>query len=109
MKITDLTWLVKFTNGDEARMKKYTALFVQQIPTFIETTGNAIDKKDFDQVARSIHSFKAQLLYFGLKESHHLAEDIELICKRGTAQNDIKEKFLLLKDHCLQAAQELGS
>ena len=103
---TDLTWLLKFTNGDAERAKKYVAIFLEQIPVFVQSASMAFEERDAKKLARSIHSFKAQLLYFGLSEGNKLAIEIEKLCDNGNF-NLIGNKLDSLITQCKEAETEL--
>ena len=71
--ITNLTWLNEFCAGNPQRIKKYCNIFITQVPLFIEQAETALIQNDFVSLAKALHAFKAQLIYFGLKEDNRMA------------------------------------
>ena len=111
--VTDLTSLREITGGNDEQLKKYIRMFLDGVPGQLDSVGDAIAQKDFDNARRKIHAMKPHLKFMGMKTAAGFAETIEQLC---TDKNDparivddaqVSEKFALVKSQCEQAVVEL--
>lgn len=84
-KVTSMTYLKNFCEGDEKRMKKYIKVYLNALPTFHKNINAAIDTKDFVELALHVHSFKPKWMMMGMKQTNELGIKIDQMCK---AQNE---------------------
>ena len=78
--VTDLTYLAQFCEGDEARMKVYTKMYVAAVPRFAESVAVATEQQDVEALAGLMHSFKPKCLMMGMKKTNELRAAIEVLC-----------------------------
>jgi len=105
--VTDLTYLQKFSEGDEARMKKFIRLYVASVPVFIGKVSAAMAANDVDEIAGQVHAFKPKWMMMGMKQSTEQAIIIEKLCKTNAGENRINEHILILFAQAETSLREL--
>lgn len=80
-KVTSMTYLKNFCEGDEKRMKKYIKVYLNALPTFHKNISAAIETKDFVELALHVHSFKPKWMMMGMKQTNELGIKIDQMCK----------------------------
>ncbi len=81
--VTDLTYLRKFCEDDEKRMKKYIKLYLNALPAFKEKITAAVDADDKTEIALHVHSFKPKWMMMGMKKANELGIKIDMQCKEN--------------------------
>jgi len=104
----DFTFLRSFTEGNEAMMKKYIALFIEAIPPFREKIEQALAEDSWQEVAKQIHALKPKLIMMGLKESEQLAAEIEMEWRENNTSEKIHGKLIRLLDQLDNAIVKLN-
>ena len=107
-KVTDMTFLESFTEGDQDRMKKYIDLFLKLIPKNLEKILLALDQNNYNDLAIFSHTMKPQLNYMGMKEAKGWAEKIEKYSKEGIELEKIPKLIEQLKSHIEKSYEELN-
>lgn len=83
--MVDLTFLEKFTKGDQTKMKRYIGMYLAIAPdTFIKMRQNIADA-DWDQLRINAHSLKPQADYMGISGLKEVLVEIE----NGAASGDL--------------------
>lgn len=67
-KVTDMQFLMQFTNNNEEKMKKYIGMFLENGPRLLSNIQQGLANKDYPAVKIAAHSMKPQLSYMGVKE-----------------------------------------
>lgn len=67
-KITDMSFLQKFSNGDAQKMQKYKQMFLTNGPKLMDAIHKGMADKDYEGVKIAAHSLKPQLGYVGVGE-----------------------------------------
>lgn len=67
-KVTDMQFLMQFTNNNEEKMKKYIGMFLENGPRLLSNIQQGLTNKDYPAVKIAAHSMKPQLSYMGVKE-----------------------------------------
>ncbi len=99
MKVTDLTYLEKFCEGDLTRMKKYILMFTSSVPAFIEKLNLALSAGDFIEIASQVHGFKTRWIMMGMTDTKDLAQYLEQLCREGSDEGLIRSNLdLLIKE-----------
>lgn len=75
--ITDLSYLEKFCDGDQIRMKKYIKMFLDSAPALIEKIETARQTGNFEDIPVQIHAYKTKWIMMGMNETKDLALTIE--------------------------------
>ncbi len=84
--VTDLTYLKKFCEDDEKRMKKYIKLYLNALPAFKDKISAAVDANDKTEIALHVHSFKPKWMMMGMKKANELGIKIDMQCKENSEQ-----------------------
>lgn len=93
---TDLSYLMKFCDGNEQKMKKYISMYLAAVPSFIQEIEKAIFlsglpqdlENDLKEIARQVHSFRPKLMFMGMNRARTLAEEVEIeILNIGNKKN----------------------
>jgi len=80
ISISDLTYLTKFCENDQKKMKQYIRLYLKAIPAFKENIQAATAKKDFIELAQHLHTIKPKMMMMGMKATAELAHNMEQLC-----------------------------
>ncbi len=97
-RITDLSYLRKFCEEDETRMKKYIDIFISTAPIVIEKIQLALANNELIEIANQLHGFKTKMIMMGMNESKDLAMEIEMECrKENLAHNSLENIKILIK------------
>jgi signal transduction histidine kinase/DNA-binding NarL/FixJ family response regulator/HPt (histidine-containing phosphotransfer) domain-containing protein/Tfp pilus assembly protein PilF len=105
--VTDLSSLKEITGGNDEQLKKYIRMFLDGVPSQLESVGDAIAQNDLDNARRKIHAMKPHLKFMGMKTAAGFAETIEQLCADHKDPAQVSEKFALVRAHCEQAIGEL--
>jgi len=103
--VTDLTYLKKFCENDEARMKKYTRLYLEAVPGFKEKINAGSGTENMTEIALQVHSFKPKWMMMGMKGATELAIKIDRLCKENN--NDVFKLISLLMEQTDKSVLEL--
>jgi signal transduction histidine kinase/DNA-binding response OmpR family regulator len=79
-RVTDFTYLKKFCENDDARMKKYIGIYLHSVPEFKAKMATAVANKDMKEIARQIHAFKPNWMIMGMKAVSEQGIKIERLC-----------------------------
>ncbi len=74
--LIDLSFLRDFCDGDEAQMRHFIQIFLDQYPLEINHLDKAIQEKDVETIFQVAHRFRPQLEFVGLKEEATLVAEI---------------------------------
>jgi hypothetical protein len=105
----DLTYLKNFCEGDEARMKKYTSMFLESIPPFKEKLEQAVAENDFEEIAKQVHAMKPKFIMMGMREAQTLAVQIESDIRESNQQhlfNPAIRRIMLICDQAEKVISE---
>jgi len=108
-KITDLTFLRNFCDGDRDRMKKYIDIYLKLTPGNLEKINKAGTEKDYASLSQTVHGMKPRLDFMGMKEAKAVAQKIELY---ATGQNNLEllpDLIALLQSDYDKSEEELRS
>ena len=106
-RVTDLTYLEKFCEGDPLRMKKYIGMFLAAVPGFTEKLLTALESADHAEIATQIHGFKTKWVMMGMHDTKILADNIENQCREGNNLNEVSAKVMNLLRQLELAISEL--
>lgn len=107
-KVTDMTFLENFTEGDQVRMNKYIELFLKLAPKNLEKILLALEQNNYIDLAKFSHIMKPQLNYMGMKEARSWAEKIEEYSKERILVEEIPKLVEQLKSHIEKSYEELN-
>ncbi len=98
-RVTDMSYLKTFCEGDGKKMQKYIGMFLQSAPVLLEKVNTAIAASDFEEVANQLHGFKTKFIMMGMKNTGMLSLLLEQKYRSesrpGTSHAEIK---ILLAD-----------
>ncbi len=107
-RLSDLTFLKKFCEGNETRMKKYIGIYVKATPGNLEKLSNAINSKDYNTVSITAHALKANLNYMGMHKTRDIAEKVELYAAEGKELGSLPEMIEQIISDCKKSVIELS-
>ncbi|MCB0587066.1 MAG: Hpt domain-containing protein [Phaeodactylibacter sp.] len=81
--MADLSFLKKFTRGDEAKMKRYIRIYLQMAPDIFTRMQANLVEEDWASLAINAHSLKPQADYMGIIALKETLEKIENEVKEG--------------------------
>ena len=106
--VIDLKFIRQFTGGDADKIKKYTAMFLDNAPKLLAQLEDGMNTRDNKVIKIAAHSLKPQLTYMGVKEE---ASQIALIEKLSDDKVNVDILLPLianLKLVCSMAFKELN-
>jgi len=108
-KLSRLSYLRNFCEGDESRMKKYIDLYLEAIPSFRQKLEHAISKNDAATIVQQVHAMKPKFIMMGMKEAHELSTSIEKTLADGGQQLNelVNTKLSRLLELVLHSEEEL--
>jgi HPt (histidine-containing phosphotransfer) domain-containing protein len=107
-RVTDLSYLDKFCEGDKNRVKKYISMFTSTAPGLIEKINTALVINDLDEIANQVHGFKTKWIMMGMAETKDLAIRLEHLCREGSEVETIREIIVILIINIEMAITELS-
>jgi signal transduction histidine kinase/DNA-binding NarL/FixJ family response regulator len=105
--VTDLSSLREITGGNDEQLKKYVRMFLEGVPSQLDSVATALAANDFDGARRRVHAMKPHLKFMGMTVAAGFAETIEQLCADKKDPAQVTEKFALVRSHCEQAMVEL--
>ena len=90
-KITDMTYLNKFCEGNQEKMKKYIAMFTSTAPGLIERINKAVEVNDLEEIANQVHGFKTKWIMMGMTDTKDIAMNLERLCREEPESDLIEE------------------
>jgi hypothetical protein len=107
-KVTDLTYLREFSEGNEDRMKKYIGIYLKLLPANKEKINQVSIEKDNEMLVKVLHSMRPHLNYMGMKTAAQLAVKIENSVRENGDQSFVPEAAETILNHCNKSQGELN-
>lgn len=93
-RLTDLSYLEKFTKGDKEKIKKYIEMYLKNTPGVIRDFQKELDNHNLETLRLKAHSIKPQATYFGIKKLGELLLNIESIILNGSNLDELQTLIL---------------
>ena len=106
-RITDLTYLTNFCEGNTKRMNKYIKMFVDSGPVLVNKIEEAMNKNDHEDVANQIHAYKTRWIMMGMEDAKELALELEKEIRAGNWDDNVQSKVKHLLTQVQKAVGEL--
>lgn len=103
---TDLSYLKKFCEGDQAKMQKYINIFLKGAPDIITRLQTALSENNYERIASQAHASKPTFMMMGMHEANDLAKELEIMCRSEHPQQDIVQKNTKILIQIVQGATE---
>lgn len=107
-KVTNMTYLNDFCNGDKEKMNKYIAMFTSSAPDLIEKINKADELNDFDEIANQVHGSKTKWIMMGMTDTKDIAINLERLCREEPDSGLIEDLKRKLIDRIEIAIRELS-
>lgn len=107
-KVTDLSFLNEFTEGDEVQLQKYINMYLDSAPKNLQIIADSLSAKNFPVIKSTVHQIKPHLKFMGMGSAAEIAAKIEELAASG---NDTAELTLLIKqlhEACRKSFEELA-
>ncbi len=91
----NLTNIINAVGGDRESLKEMIKIFLDTLPPLISEIKDALDKKDWQTVAKAAHSAKSNINMLEIKSSFAKMKEIEALAK---AKEKTEKIPLLLED-----------
>ena len=78
IELPDLNEIDKIAGGDNGFRNEMIAIFLDQIPEFLNNMRHFFDRNDFANLAREAHTAKSSVLIFGMTETGKLLKEIQI-------------------------------
>ena len=106
-KITDMSYLHNFCEGNEEKMQKYITMFLTSAPVLAEKINTALAADDFTEAADQLHGFKTKFIMMGMKNTGNLSLILEQKCRSESKSATIHSDFKILLMEIEHAVNEL--
>lgn len=106
-RVTDMSFLKQFTNGNADKQQKYVGMFLDNAPKLLDSIDKALAIKDYPTIKIAAHSLKPQLSYMGVKEDISNIFLIEQSAGESAHYDRIPPLVVNLKRLCSKAFDEL--
>jgi len=95
-KVTDLSYLKNFCDGDRKKMHKYVSMFLQSAPVLLEKVNAALAADDLEEVANLLHGFKTKFIMMGMKNTGNMSLLLEQKCRNEARPATISSEINIL-------------
>ena len=99
--MADLSFLYKFTKGNETKIKRYIKMYLSIAPDIFDRMKADIESQNWADLAINAHSLKPQVDYMGIPELKETLVEIE-----NKVKNNEIESLKNLFEKALQLHQE---
>lgn len=106
--MVDLTFLRKFTKGNEAKMQRYISMYLTEAEKTLDQMQIDLDNQDWESLKVNAHSLKPQAEMMGIKVLKDTLIEIEDASEQGETDK-IPELFTTSLTLHEAAALELAS
>jgi HPt (histidine-containing phosphotransfer) domain-containing protein len=106
-KSIDLNHLNSITSGDESFKKELIAIFLNQIPVFINNMKKYLAQNKLENLTREAHTAKSSAMIFGMENTGKLLKEIQHLAETNQA-GDIQNILLQVETELNQANSELN-
>ncbi len=89
LKPVDFNHLNGIVNGDENFKKELVAIFLEQIPDFINNMKLFLEKENSEKLAREAHTAKSSAMIFGMTDAGKLLKEIQFLAENNKTQEII--------------------
>lgn len=104
----DLSFLSKFTDGDQSITIQLTEIFLQQVPEAIQKIEHLISEKNWSQIFPIAHKVKSSFAIFELNELKDAIASIEEYSREQKNLEEIPGLFQKVKSESEIAVRNLG-
>jgi HPt (histidine-containing phosphotransfer) domain-containing protein len=108
-KLTDLSYLEKFTNGDKEKIKKYISMYLKNTPDVIRNFQKELDDHNLENLRLKAHSIKPQATYFGIEKLQEVLFKIESIILNSSNLDELQTLILSANQLNEEITDELTS
>jgi CheY-like chemotaxis protein len=105
--VTNLLYLKETLKGKKDAIKEMLDFIVQQLPVYVLELNSAIEKIDYDAIAKISHKLKSATAILGTKEIEPLLRKLETQGKTGSGIVEIKQWNEELNILCNKAVEEV--
>ncbi|MGX1930883.1 Hpt domain-containing protein [Flagellimonas sp. 2504JD4-2] len=105
--IYNLDKVNEMAEGDQDFITSVISVFLEEVPTDLESLEMAIEARDYENVYKLAHKIKPNVDLLGMEQTRATALEIETLGKNTTSIDEIEKKFPLLKKDVLQVVSEL--
>ena len=106
-KVTDLTYLIQVSNGDDHFIKEMIDVYMQQTPEAIGNLEKHLKNKDWEMVRVVTHKIKPSFSFFGLSDLSAIVNSIEEYCEKQIHLDLLPGMISKVKSTCAKAMKEL--
>lgn len=105
--IYNLDKINELAEGDEDFIISVISVFLEEVPVDLVALEEAIQKKDFENVYKLAHKIKPNVDLLGMEQTRAIALEIETLGKSASNEEEINQKFPILKKDIHQVIEEL--
>lgn len=103
----DLDYIYTISDNDRDFIKEMLTTFVKITPESIDAINNALETKNWKEMARLAHKIKPSILLLGIDEFSNLIREIEKISKNEIDLNSISVKVSQLNKYSLEVLADI--
>lgn len=106
-KVTDVSFLETFTNGNREKMSRYIRMFLDAAPSAIGLMRTQLEAGEYRQLKTTAHSIKPQLSYMGIASLKEKILRIEEYAETGEKKEELGNLIDDVDQTCKLAYREL--
>jgi signal transduction histidine kinase/CheY-like chemotaxis protein len=106
-KVTHLSFLQEFTEGDKVRMKKYVEMYLDSARSNVPKLKGYLENAQYEQLRTLVHSMKPHFDFMGMQYGRELAEKIEEMLTREKTDRNLSNNLDKLMGIIDQSISEL--
>ena len=108
LKYTDLAYLKEVTGGETEFMKEMIAIFMEQVPEFIENMEKHHTNGDYIDLGKEAHKAKSSVLILGMNDLATKMKELQILTEKNEAVEAYPTYIEDFKTQCLGAVDELN-
>ncbi len=105
--VTDFTLLYEKADGDNSYLIDIMALYIEEMPGYVQELKAAIESGDRKAVRDQAHKMKSPVGLFGANELKSILQSIELIVLEQGVTVDVRKKAQKAFDLCMRSKTEV--
>jgi len=106
-QLYDLGMIEQLCRGDQEKVKKMVAIFVQQVPLAIEEIKSAYNKKDFATIKSVVHRIKPTLSYYAVIKIEKDVKLIQALADEGLSTIELELRLTKLTETVTQVVEKM--
>jgi CheY-like chemotaxis protein len=106
-QVLDLSFIEDFTENDKEQIKYFIEKFITNTPKELNAIQEAIKSKDYEIIRKTVHTFKPQVEFVGIKAAIKTIKSLEEKIKEKQEPENIESEFIVLTQQIEEGVSKL--